>query len=393
MYEAATDYDKIINNLKLSIKSRQAIANKYLDQVPFRHTTVNYEVDGKIFRSEKQLLWSGLVEPPVYPEKEGYVFTGWFEKESHTPLDECYLTGETTFVPEFVEDSSAVAATALFFAKYEDWVSIAEDNYWLESTVLPGNATSSRLQLTSSDEKVAVPKNGKNIAIKGVGDVTITGKTHNGITKTLILHVYDPKTTTVKSIKKLNIDTPSVTLKKGEYFQPKLTISPKGAYEKAYMSWESSNPDVADADAAGVITAKKNGTATITFTASTESGKNYSATCTVTVGSAGTKKNTLAVAAKNVKIGYAKLSKGKVKISGDKALEISGARGKLTYAKVSVSPKKADAKISVNKKTGAITVSSGLKKGTYILKLKVSAAGNKTYAPAKKTVKVTITVK
>ena len=393
MYEASTDYDKIINNLKLSIKSRQAVANKYIDLVPFRYATVNYEVDGKIFRTEKQALWSCFVEPPVYPEKEGYVFTGWFEKESHKPLENYYLTGDATFVPEFTENGSAVVATDLFFAKYEDWVSVAEDNYWLESTVLPENATSSRIQLTSSDEKVAVPKDGKNIAIKGVGDVTITGKTHNGITKTLILHVYDPKTTIVNPIKKLKIDTSSITLKKGEYFQPKLTLSPKGACEKVYMSWESSNPDVADANSAGVITAKKNGKATITFTATSDIGKSFSAKCAVTVSSTGTKKNTLTVKAKNVKISAAKLSKGKVKISCKKALDISGAKGKLTFTLVSVSPKKSAAKFSVNKKTGDITVASGLKKGTYKLKLKVKASGNKTYSSAQQTITITIVIK
>ena len=54
---------------------------------------------------------------------------------------------------------------------------------------------------------------------------------------------------------------------------------------------------------------------------------------------------------------------------------------------------KAAGSFSINKKTGDITVSSGLKKGTYTLKIKVAAAGNKTYAPGKKTVNVTVVVK
>ena len=46
----------------------------------------------------------------------------------------------------------------------------------------------------------------------------------------------------------------------------------------------------------------------------------------------------------------------------------------------------------VNKKTGAVTLKTGLKKGTYKLKLKVTASGNGNYKKLVKTVKVKIKV-
>ena len=49
-------------------------------------------------------------------------------------------------------------------------------------------------------------------------------------------------------------------------------------------------------------------------------------------------------------------------------------QGNKTYVKVS-----GNKKIKINKKTGKITVKKGLKKGTYKVKVKIKAAGNKNF--------------
>ena len=48
--------------------------------------------------------------------------------------------------------------------------------------------------------------------------------------------------------------------------------------------------------------------------------------------------------------------------------------------------------IKVNAKTGAITVPKGTKKGTYKVKVKVTAKGNKNYKAGSRTVTVKLTV-
>ena len=64
-------------------------------------------------------------------------------------------------------------------------------------------------------------------------------------------------------------------------------------------------------------------------------------------------------------------------------------QGTLTYVKSS-----GNKKITINKKTGKVTVAKGLKKGTYVVKVKIKAAGNANYAAsAYKTVKVKILIK
>ena len=84
----------------------------------------------------------------------------------------------------------------------------------------------------------------------------------------------------------------------------------------------------------------------------------------------------------------------KVKAVKKKAVTVTGAvkaakaTGKVTYKKVSGS-----AKLKVNAANGSVTVKKGTSKGTYKIKVKVSAAGNINYKPASKTVNVKIKIK
>ena len=102
--------------------------------------------------------------------------------------------------------------------------------------------------------------------------------------------------------------------------------------------------------------------------------------------------NPMAVKAKTVKIKYSSLKKKKQKIKAKKAFTVSGAQGKVTYKLVSVKKAKFKKYFKVSK-SGKITVKKGLKKGTYKLKVNVTAAGNANYEPLTKIVTVKIKVK
>ena len=100
------------------------------------------------------------------------------------------------------------------------------------------------------------------------------------------------------------------------------------------------------------------------------------------------KKNTIKVKARKPVVKAAKLKKKNQTIARKNAMVISDAKGKLTFKKI-----KGNAKITVNKTTGKITLKKGLKKGTYTVKIKVSAAGNKEFKAGSKTVTIKIKVK
>ena len=130
---------------------------------------------------------------------------------------------------------------------------------------------------------------------------------------------------------------------------------------------------------------KNAGKATITF----KGTGNFkgTATKTFTINKA---KNTLKVTAKKktFTVKYAKLKKANQTLKRTTVLSISKKQGTLTYKKT-----KGNSKITVAKKTGKITIKKGLKKGTYTVKIKVTASGNKNYKKGSKTVTFKIKVK
>ena len=100
--------------------------------------------------------------------------------------------------------------------------------------------------------------------------------------------------------------------------------------------------------------------------------------------------NPLAVKAKTAKVKFSAVKKKAQTLAVSKVVTFSKkGQGTLTYAKSS-----GNKKITINKKTGKVTVAKGLKKGTYKVKIKIKAGGNANYkASAYKTVTFKITIK
>ena len=99
------------------------------------------------------------------------------------------------------------------------------------------------------------------------------------------------------------------------------------------------------------------------------------------------KKNTLSVKGKTVTLKAKNVRKKAQTVTAKKAMTVSKQQGKVTYKKSS-----GNKNITVAK-NGKITVKKGLKKGTYKVKIKVTAAGSATYKSGSKTVTVTIKIK
>ena len=102
------------------------------------------------------------------------------------------------------------------------------------------------------------------------GALTITNK--NG-TRTFY------KTKTYQKVSGISLDTTNMNLYIGDSKTLKATILPYNAYDKTVV-WSSSNTSVATVSTSGVVTAKGEGTTTITV--KTQDG-NYTATCNVNV--------------------------------------------------------------------------------------------------------------
>ena len=108
------------------------------------------------------------------------------------------------------------------------------------------------------------------------------------------------------------------------------------------------------------------------------------------------KQNTLTVSGKTAKVKYKKLRKKAQTVGRSKVLAVSNAQGKVTYSLVSVKrgkSKKYKKYFKINATTGNVTVKKKLKKGTYSVTCRVTAAGDVEYKGVTKTVSFKIKVK
>ena len=101
----------------------------------------------------------------------------------------------------------------------------------------------------------------------------------------------------------------------------------------------------------------------------------------------------MSVKAKTVKLKASKVMKKKQTVKAAKAYTVKAAQGNVTYKLVSVKKAKFKKYFKINTKTGKVTVKKKLKKGTYKVKVRVTAAGNANYEGAEKVVTVKIKVK
>ena len=103
--------------------------------------------------------------------------------------------------------------------------------------------------------------------------------------------------------------------------------------------------------------------------------------------------NTLNAKGKTATLKAKKLKKKAQSLTAAKAITVSGAQGTVTYKLAGVTKSKFKKYFKVNTSTGKITVKKGLKKGTYKVKVNVTAAGNNSHNAATRQVIVTVKVK
>ena len=160
-----------------------------------------------------------------------------------------------------------------------------------------------------------------------------------------------------------------------------------GALSVPYAVWSysPSDPTIATVGAnSGIVTGKHVGTIRITAQHSVLPDVRVAYTVTVNKGA-----NPLKVKAKTVKVKASKLRRKTQKVKRTKAFKVQKAKGAVQFKLVKRNSK-AGKKIAVSK-AGKITVKKGLARGTYKMKVKVTAVGNADYKACAK--KVTLKVK
>lgn len=152
----------------------------------------------------------------------------------------------------------------------------AGENAALEALLLPNDASNKTITWSSSNTSVATVDESGRITALADGTAVITATTaQGGHTATAALTVAP----IVYPVTGVTLDENVVTLVKGKTQQLAASITPGNATNKT-VAWHTSNAEIASVSNTGLITAIKEGQATITVT--TEDG-GFTANCAVTV--------------------------------------------------------------------------------------------------------------
>ena len=148
--------------------------------------------------------------------------------------------------------------------------------YQLSASIQPSGASNRNVTWSSSNSNIATVSSSGKVSAKAAGTATITVKTKDG-SKTAKC------TVTVKNepikVTGVSLNRSQITLFAGKSENLTAAVKPSNAANKG-ITWQSSNTNVATVDSSGRITARTEGTATITVKTN-DNGK--TAKCTVTV--------------------------------------------------------------------------------------------------------------
>ena len=148
--------------------------------------------------------------------------------------------------------------------------------YQLSASIQPSGASNRNVTWSSSNSNIATVSSSGKVSAKAAGTATITVTTKDG-SKTAKC------TVTVKNepikVTGVSLNRSQITLFAGKSENLTAAVKPSNAANKG-ITWQSSNTNVATVDSGGRITARTEGTATITVKTN-DNGK--TAKCTVTV--------------------------------------------------------------------------------------------------------------
>ena len=156
------------------------------------------------------------------------------------------------------------------------------EEFLINASVFPENATDNTLAWNSSDESVAIVNSADRdmgrVSLLKEGTTVITASSTDGsmVSASCIVTVRKPKIL----VSSISLTPVSATGKEDEQIQITATVLPEDATNKT-ISWSSSDESVATVDGSGLISLLKKGTAIIT--ASANDGSGVTAECTVVV--------------------------------------------------------------------------------------------------------------
>ena len=174
-------------------------------------------------------------------------------------------------------ESISISSVTVDGKKYSENITLSiSQSGTVNCKVAPENATNQSLNYRSSDEQIlTVYATGKIVGkSEGTASVIVSAAENEEITAEITVNVVKVLAT------KIQIDNIPKELRVGESHKLGALFTPKNASDRS-VKWTSSNTSVVSVNSSGSLSAKKEGTATITVTSTTNPSLTASVTITV----------------------------------------------------------------------------------------------------------------
>lgn len=166
-------------------------------------------------------------------------------------IDKGYVNGKSLVKYEQVHELSVVCD--------KEYISVTEDEEATIKVLLDGEEITNGYELTLEENEEIVSLEDNIVTAKKVGTATITAKLYEyDLISTVNVTVYRP-------IKNLKLSANNTILRVGSDRQLNMMATPKNA-TITYLSYESSDPEIATVNNNGIVTGVSKGTVTITVT-------------------------------------------------------------------------------------------------------------------------------
>ena len=298
-------FESETGRLKQWIYNRVNWIDENIDMLYPAEFKITFMSDGKIYKEDTFVKNSmnGII-PPEPPVKKGYVFKGWYTKETVDGKEkETLLKGnmgvdeDTVFYAKWVAKSQLTEASEITFA-YDEATYFEYDMFTaMPVYTKPFNAEVPEVVYTSSDTSIVnivfneYSKDAPSFYTLKPGDVTITATTKDGLEAKCLVHIISYEDEVYPEEPGFSLDCKEITIEKGSYAR----INPKYSYNKIpYLSYkfDISDSGIAEVNEAGYIYAKKAGTACVGVTCNRAEDIQF---CTITVTDNKDTNNTKAV--------------------------------------------------------------------------------------------------
>ena len=247
-----TDYRSEVEQLRTWIRDRVAWIEANFDALDDLLCDVTFMADGQVVEVRRMPRQAKrVINPPEAPEKEGYVFDGWYVSEEEHLRRMQYIDGDTVIEAHYRDKSTMTRAKEIFLQAEEVWMAIEEEQYIMCAGVYPLDAELRDITWTSSDETIATVDSFGVVIPQTTGDVTITATLESGASDSLRLHIVSFAAGEIGRPTAFTVDTEEMQLTVGEYRQLVLTYEPKACVTRSAFQVE--NSEIAQVDDVGVI--------------------------------------------------------------------------------------------------------------------------------------------